>query len=165
MNLPDLIHSLTIAGIKMKLGPDGAIDVFGQIERLTDEHRQGVRENKSQIQQLLGCFTESEEEAEREAIIWADTDEAKLQAIKIGADFIPMAAADHHTWLWNKIGQQESIEDLEAFAQRFENDLTKFEVYRPIADDIRELIANRRVLLYASKEASESDDANRHDSL
>ena len=38
-----------------------------------------------------------------------------------------MAAADHHTWLWNKIGQQESIEDLEAFAQRFENDLKNFE--------------------------------------
>ena len=68
MNLPDLLHSLTIAGLKMKLGPDDAIDIIGRIEKLTDEQRQGVRQNKSQIKQLLGCFTESEEEAESAAI-------------------------------------------------------------------------------------------------
>lgn len=160
MNLPDLLHSLTISGLKMSLGPDNAIDITGPTKHLTDDHRQSVRDNRSQIVALLGCFTESEtgveaELCEREAIQYSNSDHAQLQAIKIGNDFTAMVQGER--WAWNKIGSMETVEDLDAFAKRFENDIKEFEYFRPIADDIRELIANRRVLLYPSNKANDRD--------
>jgi hypothetical protein len=80
MDLQSLVNELNAGGFRIEAQGEG-VTVVGPIERLTAELKQGVRQHK-QVLHTLACIPY--EQAEREAIRWADTkaaDEALSQAL------------------------------------------------------------------------------------
>jgi len=80
MDLQSLVNELNAGGFRIEAQGEG-VTVVGPIERLTAELKQGVRQHK-QVLHTLACIPY--EQAEREAIRWADTkaaDEPLSQAL------------------------------------------------------------------------------------
>ena len=81
MDAQTLLNELVAGGFRIE--PQGeALAVHGPVERLTDEHKQSLRQHKQTLQLLTTCIPY--EQAEREAIRWADTeaaDDALSQAL------------------------------------------------------------------------------------
>jgi hypothetical protein len=79
MNIADLLHSLTLAGLTLSQGQGGELKVLGPIHRLTQKQKQGLSEHKQTLLALtthptcLIPWVSQEARAEREAICWADS--------------------------------------------------------------------------------------------
>jgi len=147
MQIPELLHSLTLAGLSLATEADGKLSVVGPVKTLTDEQRQSLKEHAESLLELQQQTCLTLEQAEREAIEWAGTDEAQGLGEAIGNDFLEMAAQDYHPWFEKRIGKIETLESLEAFSPKFEQDIIEFAVFRLIADNDRQLMSNRRALL------------------
>ena len=86
MDMQTLLNELNAGGFRIEPRDDG-LAVHGPTERLTAEHKQALRQHKQALRQLA-CIPY--EQAEREAIRWADTeaaDDALSQALADWDDF------------------------------------------------------------------------------
>ncbi|MDA7903791.1 hypothetical protein N9B31_09040 [Mariniblastus sp.] len=147
MQIPELLHSLTLAGLSLATEADGKLSVVGPVKTLTDGQRRSLKEHAQSLLELRRQTCLMLEQAEREALLWADLTEAQGLGEKAGNEFLKMASVDYETWLWNRVGTMETPESLDSFSERFEKDILEFEVFRQIADNVRQLISNRRALL------------------
>ncbi len=80
MDIQTLLNSLTMGGFELATEPGGSLAVLGPVDSLTPRQKQAIREHKQTLLSLAsphrppGCIPY--EEAEREAILWADTNDA-----------------------------------------------------------------------------------------
>lgn len=76
MDIANLLHSLTVAGLSLRLGEADSLQVVGATHKLTLDQQQALRQHKPTLLAMLRppppCFIQKE----REAIIFADTAEA-----------------------------------------------------------------------------------------
>ena len=70
MDMQTLLNELNAGGFRIEPRDDG-LAVHGPVERLTPEHKQALRQHKEPLRQLA-CIP-YEQQAEREAIQFADT--------------------------------------------------------------------------------------------
>jgi hypothetical protein len=150
VNIPELFSTLSNRGFRLELDGDD-LKVSG-IERMSNAEHQALKANKSEIVSLLSAVQRpplepTEEEIERVAIKWADTVKDFDLSEEIGNDLIELAAQDYRAWFEKRIGKIETLESLEAFSPKFEQDIIEFAVFRLIADNVRQLMSNRRALL------------------
>jgi len=72
MDIANLLHSLTVAGLTLTQEADG-LKVLGPVHRLTPEQKQALTEHKQTLLTLATCYFQTEEQEERDAIEWADS--------------------------------------------------------------------------------------------
>ena len=70
MDAQTLLNELHAAGFQIEAQGE-AVAVVGPVKRLTPEHKEALRQHKQALHQLATCIPY--DEAEREAIRWADT--------------------------------------------------------------------------------------------
>ena len=143
MNVPELLQSLTISGFTLGV-VGGHLEVRGPLEELTNFQRNLLKQHKNELLEMVGCFSDNEESrCEREAIQFAQTPEAFEVARQIIADWERPSPGDHLLWVVGRIQQLTSLDELEVFSQRMEQDLLEHDTYRPVAREIRSLIDDR----------------------